>query len=158
MIEQTMDNGFRRRLEFTGAFDRRNSDPAKNYGIHGMEMRFVLIGPEGAMQFLVFTNLMLPHVREELFQKRNGTVERFDLSAPMGADIGYHARTAQYDGQEPMPGDCEYVGGPCYYDGSSLGAQEFMPEFLAGGDDVVWAMLEKRYARRFAVAAQGVTL
>lgn len=151
MIEQLMPDGFRRRIELRGAFDKRNTDPSKNYGIHGMDLRFVLIGPEGAVQFLVFTGLHLPHVRKELFAKRQVRRETYDLDAPMGADIGYHAKHPHYEGQTEY--DCEYIeGGKCYYDGSGLQAEEFMPEFLGGGDEAVWTMLAERYADLFLAA------
>jgi hypothetical protein len=143
VIEQIMPDGFRRRIEFRGAFDKRHTDPSKDYGVHGMDLRFVLIGPKGATQFLCYTGLHLPHVREELFRKRRG--EKYDLGAPMGADIGYHAREPQYEGQSVIQDDCPYVGGPCYYGGSGLAAEEFMPTFLAEGDDAVWTMLRERY-------------
>ena len=34
------------------AFDKRNGDPKKNYGIHGVNLRFVLKSKLGAVQFL----------------------------------------------------------------------------------------------------------
>jgi hypothetical protein len=151
MIEQTMPNGFRRRIYLNGAFDRRHPDPSKNYGIHGMDLRFVLLGPKGAVQFVCYTGMQLPSVREELWRKRR--TEQYDLGAPMGADIGYHAIEPQYEGQSQM--DCEYTGtGKCYYDGTSLGAEGFMPTFLAGGDEAVWTMLEDRYASTFGEDAK----
>lgn len=150
MIEQLMPNGFRRRIYLAGAFDRRDPDPRKNYGIHGMDLRFVLIGPQGAVQFVCYTGMQLPHVRKEFFHKRRN--ETYDLGASMGADIGYHAIEPRYEGQSEM--ECEYTGtGKCYYDGTSLGAEDFMPTFLAGGDEAVWTMLEDRYASTFAVEA-----
>lgn len=131
-------------IEINGAWDKRDPDPAKNYGIHGMEMRFILKGPAGAVQFLVYTNMHLPSVQRELAGQPS-------LSSlfPMGADIGYHARTPQYEGQGPRD-TCPYLDGdPCYYDGSGCAASDFMPQFLAGGSDAVWEMLEKRYISQF---------
>lgn len=154
MIEQVMPDGFKRVVKFRGAFDKRHADPSKNYGIHGMELHFILVGPKGATQFLFYTNMMLPHVRKEIFDKHNGEYQRFDLWNPCGADIGYHAREAQYEGQTSMTADCEWVGGPCFYDGSSLRADEFAPTFLEKGDDAVWEMLREEYDHRFAVPSQ----
>lgn len=56
---------FQEITEFSPAFDRRDPDPKKNFGIHGVELRMVLKGPEGAVQFVLYTNWQLPHVREE---------------------------------------------------------------------------------------------
>jgi hypothetical protein len=147
MIEQEMD-GFRRRVEFCPAYDKRHTDPKKNYGVRGMELRFVLIGPMGATQFVFSTGLQLPHVRKEWFDKHNGEFETCDLNKPMGVEVGYHAREAQYEGQTARP--CGYLGGECFYDGSGLRADEFYPTFLAEGDDAVWTMLREEYDRRFA--------
>lgn len=129
-------------VECSPAFDKRHSDPSKNYGIGSMTIRFVLKGPEGATQFMIGTDWYLPHVQSELRHK-----EAFEREVkPMGWDIGYHARTPQYDSQSPMEGPCDYLaGGSCYYDGSGLAAEDFVPCFLEGGSDAVWAMLTERY-------------
>ena len=58
MIEKT--------IKFKPAYDKRNSDPKKNYGIHGVEMRWLLKGELGTIQFVVFTSWHLPNVRKEL--------------------------------------------------------------------------------------------
>jgi len=35
---------FEKEILVTGAFDKRSSNPAQNYDIHGMDMRFYLKG------------------------------------------------------------------------------------------------------------------
>lgn len=131
-----------RLIEMAPAFDRRDSDPSKNYGIHGVEMRFVLKGPEGAVQFLLYTDWQLPHVAREL--KGKGHENR-----PMPADIGYHSPTPRYDGQTPRE-NCEYLGGKtCYYDGSGCWAYGFFERLLEGGSDGLWKALECYYKRTF---------
>lgn len=140
-----MADGMVRRVYLAGAYDKRSSDPAHNYGFHGMDMRFVLIGPKGATQFVVFTGMQLPHVFTEWARKDADLLLR-----PMGADIGYHSPAPRYEGQQAM--DCDILGTTCYYDGSSLSAEKFMPVFLAEGDDVVWTMLARRYSELFDAA------
>ena len=137
---------FGKEIKFIPAFDRRNPDPHKNYGVHGMEIRFHLIGPKGVVQFVVYTNMHLPKVSDELWEKTR--LGSFNPFRPMGADIGYHSHTPQYEGQRKMD-DCQFIEGGCYYDGSSLQAEEFMPTFLSGGEDAVWKMLEERYKQMF---------
>ena len=66
----------------------------------------------------------------------------------MGADIGYHSYKSHYESQKPME-KCDILGCDCYYDGSSLQASDFIPKFLEGGSDAVWAMLESRYKTWF---------
>ena len=59
-----MASNLTRKVVFHPAYDRRN-DPKWNFGIHGVEMCFYLIGTEGAIQFVVYTNWQLPHVHKE---------------------------------------------------------------------------------------------
>ena len=51
------------------AWDRRDPNPSKDYGIHGAELRMVLKGELGATQFVLYTNWHLPHVTEELLHR-----------------------------------------------------------------------------------------
>ena len=54
---------FTKEITIAPAYDKRNIDPKKNYGgIHGCEMRFVLKGECGAVQFVLYTNWQLPHL------------------------------------------------------------------------------------------------
>jgi len=94
-------------VEFTPAYDKRDPDPKKNYGIHGVELRMVLKGPEGAVQFVLYTQWMLPHVQKETDKR---TVQKIlaggaaiDLDVfyhPMPADLGYHSPKPMYEGQK----------------------------------------------------------
>jgi len=87
-------------------------------------MRWVLKGSKGAVQFLVFTQWMLPHVAKEQaerfwlrtlkFQgsrlgegKKDFLQELHIFYQPMAADLGYHSRVPMYEGQEPM-GSVDY--------------------------------------------------
>lgn len=139
-------------IEFTPAFDKRNPNPNKNYGIHGMELRFILKGNKGATQFLIYTNWYLPHVLHELSQK---AAQEFDSSyiellfSPMAVDIGYHSKMQVYENQLLISKDCPYTNGDCYYDGSGLRAEEFLPKFLEKGTNAVWEMLEEYYVNKF---------
>lgn len=127
----------------TPAYDQRNPNLNKNYGIGGMTLRFILKGELGATQFVFYTCQHLKSVSDELFFKQDKSYNPFK---GMGADIGYHAKTAQYDGQQSMKCD---MFGECFYDGSSLRASEFEDKFLSEGDKAVWEMLESEYIDRF---------
>lgn len=140
-----MEN-FEKQITFSPAWNKRSSDPSKDYGIGAVEIRFVLKGALGALQFVVGTDWYLPADQQRI---KNGPHDILSRAVqPRGWDIGYHAPTPQYEGQSPM--DCSILGGQqCYYDGSGLQADKFVPEFLAGGSDAVWAMLEQRYYNMF---------
>jgi hypothetical protein len=141
-------NDFERIVRMSPAFDKRHSDPSKNYGIHGVELRMVLKGPKGATQFVLYTNWQLPHVTQETLDKA-GKRDRISLEAlflPNPADLGYHWKSPRYEGQGPIQQSCEYCDGkPCYYDGSGLNAERIYDILLREGSDGVWRELEKFY-------------
>src|SRR5690606_10744290 len=137
-------------IKFRPAFDKRNANPNKNYGIHGVEIAFVLKGELGAVQFVIFTNWHLPHVTEEFLAKPLDKMDIRCLFMPSAADVGYHSPKPMYEGQEPV-GECECLDGKiCYYDGSGLQAQDiFNNILLTEGSDGVWKELERRYKNIF---------
>lgn len=136
--------GFVHRVDFLPAFDKRHADPHRNYGIHGVDMRMTLIGSVGAISFSVFTNWHLPHVAAEQWERPERT-----LLSPMAADIVYHAKTPQYEGQQRRDKVCEYLGVPCYHDGSATAAEEVFGLLLREGGEGVWKHLRERYREQF---------
>ena len=128
-------------VELSPAYDKRDPDPTKNYGIHGVNLRMVLKGQRGAVQFLLYTGWQLPHVRDE-FKERAASV--------LPADVGYHSPVPMYEGQAEIAESCEYLDGrPCYYDGSSLAAERFFDVLTHEGDAGVWRELERYYVETF---------
>ena len=139
---------FHQSVTFKPAYDRRNSDPKKNYGIHGVEIRFVLKGDKGAVQFLLYTNWHLPHVQEELDTKIDNKYPHFSCH-PLPADLGYHSPTPRYEEQVKMD-NCDLLEqGYCYYDGSGLNAESVYQQLLTEGDTGVWTKLEEFYKEIF---------
>lgn len=127
-----------------GAFDKRHPDPRKDYGIRGMELIFILKGELGAVNFTFYTCQHLKSVSAELFSGNR----QYNPFRGMAAGINYHSPKPMYDGQDSM--ECDILPeGQCYCDGSTTQAAEFENKFLAGGDAVVWPMLEQRYLERF---------
>lgn len=139
---------FERRVVFRPAFDKRSSDPSKNYGIHGVDLAFYLIGPKGAMQFVLYTNWQLPHVQAEFDAKPPHGQFPYMFHSPLPSDVGYHSYKPMYEGQTPMK-DCHLLGCDCYYDGSSLQAEDVFKILTEKGDEGVWAELERRYHSMF---------
>jgi len=130
---------------FSAAFDKRDPDPKKNYGIHGVELRMILKGELGAISFLLMTNWQLPHVQEKL----NKDVKSI-LCKPLPADISYHSPVAKYADQEVSHDECPYLDGrPCYCDGSGLNAQYYYNALVAGGSDAFWQAMEAHYLQTF---------
>jgi hypothetical protein len=132
-------------VEITPAFDKRDQDPRKDRGVHGCELRMLLKGPEGAVQFVLFTGWYLPGVIEWWKSRGLDTTQ-----AAMPADLGYHSRVPMYEGQNAIMESCPYLdGAPCYYDGSSLNAEGVFQLLLEGGSDAVWSRLEEFYEDTF---------
>lgn len=135
------------RVAFRPAYDKRDPNPSKSYGIHGMEITFYVIGPEGAIQWNIYTNWHVASARKHLEGFPRSTYD--DPWRPSGYDLGYHSKRPLYDGQEPRD-NCHLVdGGVCYYDGSGLNAELPIEGFLNGGEDWLWPKLEAYYAHTF---------
>lgn len=141
---------FERIVKVTGAFDKRDSDPQKNYGIGACRIWFILKGPVGAIQFQIGTNWFLPAIQRERREWQHNYENRFDVIHPQGWDVGYHAIEPQYEVQEDM--ECDLFG-RCYYDGSGLRADNWIPNFIEGGTDWLWPALETEYYERFGADA-----
>ena len=140
----------KREIRFFPAFDKRHKDPNKNYGIHGVNLLFLLKGEKGVIQFLIYTNWQLPHVQAEFDAKIPNARFPYLHHRPMAADIGYHSPIPMYEGQNVMAEKCEHLDGkPCYYDGSSLRAEEFFNILRKEGDTGLWKALEEEYKHRF---------
>lgn len=68
----------KRITKISPAYDKRTENPETNYGIHGVEVNFVLKGNLGATQFQVMTNRQLPHVQAELVRKLPDSISEAD--------------------------------------------------------------------------------
>ena len=130
------------------AFDKRDPDPKKDYGIGACRIVFILKGPLGAVQFMIGTRWHLPHIQRDKRQWQHDSDTRFDRIYPGGWDLGYHSIKPMYDGQKPME-RCDVLDVPCYYDGSSLMADEMVGDFLSGGTKWLWPKLEEYYNETF---------
>ncbi|MHB1937025.1 MAG: hypothetical protein ACYCOR_10620 [Acidobacteriaceae bacterium] len=137
MEETIRGTGFKRDVVFEPAYDNRRD----GYGIHGAQIRFLLSGDEGVVQFLIFTDWHLPGV---------GQLGKYGerIAKPMAADLGYHSPDPKYEGQTKS--ECSLLdGGFCYYDGSGLNAEPVFETLIAEGGDGLWKALEKYYQQMF---------
>jgi len=134
-----------RKIRFSPAFDKRSSDPSKDYGIHGAELHFELKGPDGGVTYTLFTNWMLPHVQAEQDAKEllREPHLRYMFHKPQTAGLDGHWKKPQYEGQSPVK-NCVVTGGDCYCDGTSLTGDVFSA-LVTEGDEAVWKILEDRY-------------
>ncbi len=129
---------FSRIIKWSPGYDYRGDPEKRQYGAHGLEMRFLLRGPKATVQFVVMTG-WLP-----TWQHFGGPPSHEVLPA----DVGYHADAPQYEGQTSM--ECkERSQGHCYYDGSSLAADDVFQLLVTKGDEAVWEELQRRYDHWF---------
>lgn len=103
------------------------------HGRRGTDLLFMLIGPELAVEFIVYT----------------GWYPDWDQGAKktvLPALLGYHSPTPRYEGQEPLTVSCEFLGGrPCYTDGSTLAAADVFKLFVQFGEEALWRRLTEYY-------------
>lgn len=145
-----------REVRFTEAWDKRDPDPKKDYGIHGVDIAFYVKGDKGAVQFRLSTGWLLPETLK-LRGNTYDTLYRYNTELhsrtasdcyPMPTDLGYHSLEPRYEGHPSF--ECDVVeGGKCYYDGSSLNAYEVFAVLLRYGSEGVWHYLESYYRQLF---------
>lgn len=131
-------NGFGRIITFMAGFEcERPRDSSDSHGKHGADMLWLLIGPKATIQFLIYTG-WLPSFGDG----------PCSYSMVLPGDLGYHARTPQYQGQ--LRRDCQWVeGGVCYYDGSGLQARDAFKVLVSQGEEALWSLMEQYYERNF---------
>ena len=142
-----MSSEFEKLVFVSPAFDKRSDDPSKDYGISACQITFILKGPLGAVQFMIGTDWHLPDVQRERRQWQYNFDQQYDKIHPQGWDVGYHSPRPMYCDHKPMK-NC-YVLETCYYDGSSLLAEDWVPQFIAGGTEWLWPALQQEYQRHF---------
>ena len=135
MIEQQVGR-FQRQIYFMPGYDRRGSGVLRNYGVHPLNIRFILIGDLGAVHWICSTGWY------------PGTVTHIPDRKPEGVDLAFHSKTPKHEGHEPTK--CSFLPeGKCYCDGSFLNGESLGEGFVRGGDDWVWDRLEAYYAHVF---------
>lgn len=156
----------KREIKISSAFDRRDETPGKDYGIGSCRIFFIVKGGKGAVTVSFFTNWYLPSTLKEykeegiyknnIYAPRDNFKTKIDLIAttnPIGTgswDI--HSKKKLYDGQTLLDRDCEFTGGKCYCDGSSLMADEYLQLLFEKGSDGVFERLEEDYNKQFAIS------
>lgn len=141
---------WKRWVRFKPAYDKRDSDPNKNYGIHGVEIWFYLRGEKGGVSFHISTGWQLPHVQTELDNLPPHPRFPYLRHKPMAADLSYHSPVPIREWQEePQTESCELTGGACYSDRTGLGAEPVFDALRRKGDEGVWEEMKRYYRQVF---------
>lgn len=164
---------------FKPAWDKRNdTDPKKDFGIGCASCIMVVKNEKGATHFSFGTGMMLERTIQEYARDGRlvhdmGGGRYLVLNAPMGYDVGYHSPTPKFEGhtinwptkmrktgEGPMdvafdkigtePPKCDWIGVPCYCDGSAIRAEEWMKILLEEGSEKIWEMLEEEHKALFS--------
>lgn len=144
---------FERIVQTRPPFDKRNSNPKKNYGVCGLHLWFILKGKKGAVQIQLGTKLYLAKQFREWRAEGEGYPFEDDEEVITCLDVGYHAWKPIRDWQnETNCMECQLSPkGKCWYDGSSLRGRDdrIVEQYLEQGDKFIWDYLEKEYIRVF---------
>ena len=135
-------------IKFIPAFDKRHSDPSKNYGIGAMNCFMILKDKDKAVHFLFSTGIYLPETVGEYIANGKAKYEKmahgyYYFNKPMAFDVGYHDTKPHYKEQKISQDKCTWTGKPCYSDGSALRSDKFLDILVRKGSDEVWKMLER---------------
>lgn len=149
-----------RRIYFEVGYDHRDFPEdcgGGGHGQHGMNLRFVLIGPKGAVTWLLYLMNWVPGNISDLSEVQNEypisvVPARGPLGDAMTAGLGLHSvvRPSWDDENYLSQQACEYLpDGYCYSDVTYTGAQPLLAAFLDHGPHVVWATLARYYSETF---------
>jgi hypothetical protein len=146
MAKCDFEPGFSGIVEVVGAYDHltgNGKSKRADAGHHGVELRFTLKGPSGAVSLTVFTDWMLASSREWL-EKRfpDDAAKRY----PTMATVVSHSPTQLHEHMTRSRDACPYVeGGTCYGDVSFSMSDDWLEDFIAGGTDFLWPKLREVY-------------
>jgi hypothetical protein len=147
--EGTAATTYERRVDATAAYDKRHPQPSKDYGIHGVEFRFCLIGDAAAVSFGISTGWHLPSVvgvNEDSRPAYTQALAQFNRgigSYPLPMSMHFHVATPIHDYlAEHEPNECDLLpGGKCYGDVTFTGSDRPFFALLRGGLDGMWKEL-----------------
>jgi hypothetical protein len=142
---RTREDGLEESVQFVPGYNCTRTG-GQGHGVHGMEVRWFLRGPDGACVLIMATDLIPGERRPGHGLSPSGLNENWAYYHPEGRGLQYHSRVPRYDGHEAEDGNCGLIGGPCYCESWLSGADEPVKRFVDGGEQVVWDALEAAYA------------
>lgn len=152
------DATFRRSVHFEPGYNHLDETGPKARGQHGMGIRFILVGPEGAVTLLMNTGWVPPHPDHAITPRKYETIEplvhpnprSWDLY-PTGSHIGFHwATDPDVYTSSIGPSRCQYLGPgkECWFDAGYGMSDPVVGELIKKGDAAVWRALLGYYKHR----------
>jgi hypothetical protein len=141
-----MTSQFIRKVTFDPAYDKRHPDPKKNYGVHGVHIRFTIKNTEEGqgLSFSIGTNWHLSHVQEEINSQPLDSRFPFLFHHPQAFGVDIHQKAPNHESQ-PSRENCDLVDGPCFCDGSSFLGEKFLQTLIEKGDEGLFTQMEEQY-------------
>lgn len=129
-------------VRFFPAYDFRNPNSQKNYGVGDIQVCMLLKGERGAVDFIFNTGIFL----RKTLKKTHNLARRGEVN------VGYHSYERFFEWQNSHK-DCNFLNGKVCYNGSSgLDAQKYLDILINKGDNVVWELLKEYYFKVFSEA------
>lgn len=119
---------------FRDAYDRRNLDPEKNFGVASLRIIFVLKYRQLAISFTILTGWNLPHIKNS--------------EEPIPTELSVH----KYDENGE---DCCYLGKCECHMAGSVACEEILGSLVRFGDDGVWTQMKKVFAADIEASEKG---
>ena len=160
MTKQTNIDGipFETTVHFRPAWEKRHDDPAKDYGVGSVRIRFTLTAPNGALSWRLSSGWYLPNVRERF--RREAPHKRYDHDPSRfmpcalegeGLELTVHFPAPPNGLEGNGPNECDLLpSGKCWTDvGFSIGETLF-EALVAGGEDGLWKEMARIHREQFA--------
>jgi hypothetical protein len=154
-----------RKLLFLPAWDKTDLDPKKDCGVSCLDMKFLVIGANGIVEFDLGTNWYQDHVvykrvnwiKESVLSGKKDFLIKYIMS-PFPTDICYYSRTRLSEDDilfengwshlEDM--SLVYYGYRYREESDGLWTTDYVLKLLVeNGDEVVWNYLENYYIETF---------
>jgi hypothetical protein len=142
---------FETRIEFLPGYDYRTGAPVvdPNRGAHGMEIRFSLIGPLGAISWKLQTGWMerplVGHLHPYSGRRDKPGIDGALLEySPSAGAVSSHVHEQRED-YWLGPNECDVIGGECYGDTGYTIGDRVLIALMKDGHAGVWRELEDIY-------------
>lgn len=153
------------KIIFLPAWDKSDPDPTKDYGVNCINIKFLVIGNRGVVEFDLSTNWYLPHIikrrlehlKQDVFIGKEDYLLTSKMS-PYPLDICYYSLERISEDDTYFESGLSYVFDhkPCYYgyryedEGKEVWTTDFVYNLLLErGDGAVWDYLENYYCDTF---------
>jgi hypothetical protein len=153
-----------RKILFIPAFDKTDPDPKKDYGVGCLELRFLLIGEKGVVEFQLLTQWFQEHVmvrrleslKKDIWMGKQDFLLRHFLD-PFPADVNYWSLNRISEDDTIFAEGVSYVfdGKPCYYgykyvdSDDTRSVDNALRKLVEEGDEALWKYLEEYYLEVF---------